>query len=496
MIASSLWDALLQRVHSFSQKEKLFAPNERVLVGVSGGIDSVCLWRVLCALAEPLQIQSLVAVYLDHGLRIGQTEQEAAWVCELAERSGYPSEVLKLHIAKEGASLQARAREERRRALVALAEKHDCTRIALGHHEDDQAETLLLRFLRGTGPRGLAGIWPQRDHWVRPLLCVSRREITAVFQEQGWTWCEDPTNQETYYQRNLLRHQLLPSLKEAYSPHLGEHLSHLAWRSRQDEDYFSSQLDALWKEPWVLHEDGVLCLGLEAWRALPMALAWRCLQRALWEVYGETLSEHQLMHLVEVAQSKGGSAQASLPQSMNVFRVRDVLWFLPQGYLEVGEPESLALPVEEGPWCLETMWGRLKGRVIFSHEEGNDLEHTMRVEGWRVRLPLPTLADPLFLRARSVGDVVFSRGGRRSLKRWLIDQGVPAFFRDLWPVLGGTSSVVWLPGITSLPQTISPAYLELVLTPSPWLSALQRLFFAVEKRHLVSLCWPFVDSGP
>ena len=184
------------------------------MVGVSGGIDSVFLWEVLCAIGGPLGLEEVIAVYVDHGLRPGQTQAEADWVRALADRSGRMAIVATLELSAEGASLQERAREARLACLERLATEHHCTRIALGHHRDDQAETLLQRFLRGTGPRGLAGIWPNRDRWVRPLLCLSRSEIQAGFDEQSWPWCEDPTSQKTDYQRNQIRPHLRPVLEQ------------------------------------------------------------------------------------------------------------------------------------------------------------------------------------------------------------------------------------------------------------------------------------------
>ncbi len=360
----SRWSASCAKVAAFVRKEALFSAGDRVLVGVSGGIDSVFLWNVLCALSASLEIETLIAVYLDHGLRPEQTGEEAAWVRALAAQHGREAVVAYLAIPVVGASLQARARVARQTCLERLAEEHRCTRIALGHHRDDQAETLLQRFLRGTGPRGLAGIWPQRERWVRPLLCLARTEIQAVFEEQRWTWCEDPTNQKTDYQRNQIRHHLLPMLESTYNPQFRTHLAHLAWRVRQDEMFFAEQIEALWKVPLCVARGGSLCLSLSALQTLPQALSWRCLQRAIWEVYLLTIPEEQITHLLHLATAtpRSTASQASLPSPFQVFCTQKSLWFLRTDALPADLSSlsfALDAPVDLDimPSPLQTPWG-------------------------------------------------------------------------------------------------------------------------------------------
>ncbi len=480
------------------------------MVGVSGGIDSVFLWEVLCALGESLGIEEVIAVYVDHGLRPGQTQAEAAWVRALADRSGRMAIVATLELSAEGASLQERAREARLACLERLATEHHCTRIALGHHRDDQAETLLQRFLRGTGPRGLAGIWPIRDRWVRPLLCLSRSEIQAVFDEQSWTWCEDPTNQKTDYQRNQIRHQLLPLLEHTYNPQLRTHLAHLAWRTRQDEVFFAEQIESLWKAPLCVASGGSLCLSLAYLRTLAQALLWRCLQRAIWEVYAATLPEEQIDHLVHIAAGQNEAKKASLPAPFCVIRTSASLWFLhPNAFPPQAETtQNIEISEMPIPSQVHTSWGVLflndarkpldgalpqTPQQLDSEEQQLDSEEERVSEGWSVVIPRLEFDDRrACLRTRRVGDTVRLKVGHRSLKRWLVDQHVPVFLRDIWPVLAYEQSILWLPGIAQPLETEGRPFLRLTLQPAPWLVSLRHLFFAEEERQIADLCWPFL----
>ncbi|MCK6508446.1 tRNA lysidine(34) synthetase TilS [Myxococcota bacterium] len=552
----SRWSTCCAQVAAFVRKEGLFFTGDRVLVGVSGGIDSVFLWEVLCALGETLGIEEIIAVYVDHGLRPDQTQAEAAWVRALAARSGRMAIAAALELSVQGASLQERAREARLACLERLATEHHCTRIALGHHRDDQAETLLQRFLRGTGPRGLAGIWPIRDRWVRPLLCLSRSEIQAVFDEQSWTWCEDPTNLKTDYQRNQIRHLLLPLLEHTYNPQLRTHLAHLAWRTRQDEVFFAEQIESLWKAPLCVASGGILCLSLASLRPLAPSLLWRCLQRAIWEVYEATLPEEQIEHLALIVAGQHEAKKASLPAPFCVIRTFASLWFLPPHAFPSQDETTQRIEISKMsiPSQVRTPWGGLflsdasepfcgalphtpqgsaapltpywRNEQRFFHPTALPLEASrtrdlslphesspckqqasserlqadsqpkqVDCEGWSVLIPRLEFGDRgACLRTRRVGDIVRLKAGHRSLKRWLVDQHVPVFLRDIWPVLAYEQSVVWLPSIAQPLETESQPCLRLTLQPAPWLVSLQHLFFAEEERQIVEFCWPSLSD--
>jgi tRNA(Ile)-lysidine synthase len=213
-------------LHTIS-RHGLFTPGDRVLVGVSGGPDSMALLAVLWELAPRLDL-ALEVASVDHGLR-PEAAAERALVGERARALELPWHVLRVEVAagKGRGGLQEAARRARLAALEACAEERGCAAIALGHQADDQTETVLFRILRGTGLRGLGGIPYRRGRIVRPLLDVPRAEIVGYLARRSLTFAQDPSNQDPRFARARIRHVVLPALRRE-NPRVDEALRRLA----------------------------------------------------------------------------------------------------------------------------------------------------------------------------------------------------------------------------------------------------------------------------
>lgn len=209
---------LARRVAATARARGLLKPADRVLVAVSGGPDSVALLSVLSALARSWDL-TLQAVHVNHGLRGAESDEDASFVTGLCDRLGVPLVIERVPLRgpagrRRGRSLQEEAREARYDAMVRVATALRMDKIALGHTADDQAETLVMWMLRGSGTAGLAGIPPARGPLViRPLLDIGRAEITAYLEAQGLPFRVDSSNAKPLYLRNRIRHELLPALK-------------------------------------------------------------------------------------------------------------------------------------------------------------------------------------------------------------------------------------------------------------------------------------------
>lgn len=229
--------AVLSRLSAYNRAEGLLSPRDRVLAGVSGGADSVCLAHWLAAQRGKGRIRALTLVHFHHGLRGRAADRDADSVRVLAERLGAEFHLESLPVreaaADRRAGLEDAGRSLRYGALARLARSGGFSKVALGHHSDDNAETLLLHLLRGTKAAGLAGIPPRRPlagcraEVVRPLLALTRRETRSYCREFGLPWREDASNRDTDFTRNWVRRKLIP-LMESKSPRLREHLSALA----------------------------------------------------------------------------------------------------------------------------------------------------------------------------------------------------------------------------------------------------------------------------
>src|SRR5690554_4992951 len=228
---------LEKKVFATVKQYKMLNPGEKVLVAVSGGVDSVTLLFVLRRLPLALRLH---VFHLDHGLR-PEAEAEKELVVKICTDWGLPCRVeeIKLEKRARGASLQERARKERYRLLAEAAQAAGATRIALGHQANDQVETVLMRFLTGAGPEGLSGIPPVRGRYIRPLLEVGREEILAYAREKNLVWAEDASNRKTIYLRNRIRHRLIPYLLREYQPRLEERLQETAFVLREWTEFMA-----------------------------------------------------------------------------------------------------------------------------------------------------------------------------------------------------------------------------------------------------------------
>ncbi len=241
-------------VRAVVSRHRMFRRGDRVLVGVSGGPDSLALLSVLVALRSDLNL-TLRAIYVNHGLRPSAACREAAQVRKLGRQWGIPVTIVSRKVRRgKKESPESAARRVRYAALLSVARKYRCGTIALGHTRDDQAETVLLWILRGTGLAGLAGIPPVRTEgtrhridggqgirFVRPLLAVSRQEVETFLKMQGVRPLLDRSNLAARYTRNRIRRELIPQLEREYNPQLRKHLAALAELIREELDWINQE---------------------------------------------------------------------------------------------------------------------------------------------------------------------------------------------------------------------------------------------------------------
>lgn len=276
--------SLVARVRRTIRRFDLIARDSRVLVAVSGGSDSVALLHLLRDLATTGLFALAGVAHFNHQLRGAASDGDEAFCRALAQQFGLPFIVDTAEVDRiareEQRSREDAARRLRYDFLRAAAKTLQADRIAVGHTRDDQAETLLLRLMRGAGPRGLAGIYPRVNEVVRPLLDVSHEELRAYLAAQGASFREDESNADVTIPRNRVRHELLPLLRERFSPKVVDVLAREAAIGRED----AALLDALADERWAdvtQVADRRADIDVAALAATPPSIARRVLQRAL-----------------------------------------------------------------------------------------------------------------------------------------------------------------------------------------------------------------------
>ena len=294
---------------SFLEKTKKILPDllisygEKIIIGVSGGPDSTALLHVLNALRPQLGLQ-LHIVHVNHQLRRSSRRDEA-FVIHLGRRLGIPCSVKRVHVTTSArkSSLEEAAREKRLECLLTVAKQKRAKVIALGHTQDDLAETVLMRILRGTGLLGLQGILPVRQmrgiRIIRPFIQFSKKEILAYLAKSKIKFRIDPTNRKTFFFRNKIRWQLIPLLEKQYQSNLKGILANLAENSANDYNYLQKEGAQQLAKLISQKDKKQITLSLTALHRLHPALQRMVIRLAIQKLKGH-LNQFSLTHMKEI----------------------------------------------------------------------------------------------------------------------------------------------------------------------------------------------------
>lgn len=404
------------------RRRRLLSPEDIVLAAVSAGPDSTALVAVLAALRDAGAVSQVVALHVDHGLRAGGDE-DAACAGAACARLGVPFESVKVRVAP--GNVQSEARRARYRALREAAARTGATRIATGHTRTDQAETVLLRLLRGAGARGLSGIPPRRGPFVRPLIDRSRAEGLAYLRRVGLTWRDDPTNGTPRFARNRLRLQAWPVLV-ALAPAAERTIARAADLARDDERALAARARDVAPRGAVV--------AVEALLAERAAVRHRIVRR-LWHAAGGRAGDLAARHVEAVLALAGrrGPGRATLPAGLEA-RCRYGRLEVTQGSGPAASTGALTV-TEPGRY-------RVEGRGVV--EVG--------------ALDVAAIPWPVDLRTRRPGDRFRPEGGRGSkkLKCWLIDRKVPREVRDGLLVVAAGGQILAIPDLGVVAAGLGP----------------------------------------
>ena len=270
---------------------RMFQNGDSVLVGVSGGPDSVALLHVLTALAPRLSIHLAVA-HLNHGLRGRESDRDADFVATLADTHRLPFHFTKADAHKyrkqHKLSLEEAGRQLRYGFFIEVAETNGYQKIALGHHADDSAEVVLMYLLRGSGPLGISGIPPVRNHKiVRPLIEVTRSDILAFLAGHRIEYVTDSTNTDMRYLRNKMRHQLIPHLKSTYNPNIIETLNRLSHILRDEEAWMNETIQSVFGDTVLTSESNRVHFSIPKLITLQAAVQRRIFRYAIKTIKGD-----------------------------------------------------------------------------------------------------------------------------------------------------------------------------------------------------------------
>ena len=449
-----------EEVHGFVKENHMLEDGDYVLAGLSGGADSVCLLRYLLWVQKKIHIK-IAAVHVNHQLRGSEAERDERFAGRFCEYWQIPFAAVKRDVAEESARLRCSLEEAGRLARYdcfdMFAGKWGCNKIAVAHHKNDLAETVLFRMARGTSLRGLAGIRPVTGNIIRPLLCLTREKICAILNDLGQEYVEDSTNMDDAYSRNFIRHCLLPDMRRV-NPAAVEHLAHISRQAAEIMDYLELAFQKIYEEN-VLWKDDCCLLPLEAAALMHPAELSETVRRMIAAMAGGQ-KDISAVHVEQVAGlfGKRPGKYLELPFGLTAERkCEGVALLRREAYLqsrkdarqkaeeEAVRPQRVDMErlEREGSYEIDFPGG---GHISFRLEEfhGGDIEKNDCVKYFAY----DRIKSTLCLRSRKTGDYfVVDKGGRhKSLRRYFIDEKIPAGERDAKILLTEGSHVLWVLG--------------------------------------------------
>lgn len=424
---------------------------DKLYVAVSGGADSMALLALIIRICRPINIH-LGIIHIHHGLREA-SDQEALLVESYAKSEAVDFFCHRVDLKMNQASHQG-IEEAAREARYTVFEtyKGPTTLIALGHHQEDQAETIMMNLLRGSGLKGLGGMQPRREGYIRPLLNVSKEALVAYCHDHKVPYVQDESNFDISYRRNHIRHELLPWLKNKYNPKVISQLTRMGQLLRGDEDLLNDLTQAALEEALETKDQDKIVLSLNKVRMMKKALQMRLLRLCFEEVSGDRMEltqDHldQVINMIHEAKT-GKKVILTKKRVAEVVYDRLLIYQIKGRDLDNGSPLIYELPLP-GPFELIEVASLQYRRLPY---ESGAIIPSNRYTKW---FDYDKIGNNLVLRHRMPGDFIRIQGtsGKKKLKDDFIDRKIPREERDRFWILACGQEVLWVVG-----DRYNPAY--------------------------------------
>ncbi len=433
---------MIKKVIKTIEKYKLLDKEDRVVVALSGGPDSTALLVALAQISKELDLNIVVAHY-NHRLRGNSSDEDEKYSQKLATKLGFIflSEKMDLNLQQKGQSTEDFYRQQRYQFLNKVAQDYKAQKIALGHNIQDQAETVLLNLLRGSGLEGLRGILPMREgKFIRPLIEISRGEIIFFLSEAGISYCSDSSNESNIYLRNKIRSELIPYLKDKFNPKIVENMAQMAQILRLDDELISNSVQEAMQSTYIQNQDNGVSLNIKYVKGLAPSIRLRLFKKILESLNPEKngFSFSNINALERLVQSAESGKRISLPLGIEAKREYDNL-ILTRDKASLNQV-SFEYPVEI-PGVISVKEINRTIRVEKTTRDKMDLQCKDKVY-----LDLDKIEQPIVLRNRRDGDRFQPLGmkGRQKIKSLFINQKIPRDKRNEVMLLVDQDSVIWI----------------------------------------------------
>ena len=429
---------------------------DRIVAGISGGADSVCLFFALLELQKEMDF-AFYAVHINHGYRGEASDRDEQFVRDLCEKYGVPLQVFSVDLEstakKRKQSLEEAGREIRRGLFEKEMQSRNACKIALAHHENDNAETFLWNLCRGCGLHGLGGIRPVNGVYIRPLLGMTRGEIETFLQKRQQPYCTDATNLETDYTRNKLRHLVLPVLEEQINRQTIRHMNTTMEELRELDDYVEMQVEAAYQACVEKEQDENCLIRKEPLLQYPELLQNKVIFRCLAET-AATQKNLGRVHVEDVRAllEKQPGRSLDLPARVRAVReyegvrLKKIRYEKEQSVKDRYTEQNAVCLAIPGTTVLPEQNLKVTCRILEKNplSEGTDIPQKTYTKWFDYDI----IKKCLHIRTRQSGDwiTVDGAGHRQKLKSWFVNEKIPYKQREEIPLIAEGNQILWILG--------------------------------------------------
>ena len=427
---------------------------DRVIAGVSGGADSVCLFLML------LELRKKIGFDVHHGLRGEAADQDQQFVEALCEQHRIPLEIFRVNLEsiakKRKQSLEEAGRMVRREAFDSVCKKYGGNKIALAHHQNDNAETLLWNLSRGTGLDGLGGIRPVNGKFIRPLLCMNRKEIEEYLAKRKQSYCIDETNAGTDYTRNKLRHLVLPILEEQVNSAAVRHMNETMEQIWELQEYMQEQVEAAYQECVQEHFEKACWIQIQqkSFETFPELIKKMVIRKGMEQVGGKKrdLSHKHVDVMMELMNKQVGRT-LDLPYEMHAKRNYEGIRLEKQRTYSFGEEKKAEIMQEcmaelniPGETILADRNLKLRCKILEKPKNLSIKDIPQKI--YTKWFDYGIIKSSLYIRTRQAGDIIVidEKGHQKKLKNWFVDEKIPKEVRDSQLLLAENNEILWVLG--------------------------------------------------
>jgi tRNA(Ile)-lysidine synthase len=456
---------LIKLIKATIKKHSMLKLGHTVLIGVSGGADSIALLHILLKLSPEFDLRLGIA-HFNHGLRVAESERDAGFVKSVAENLNLPFYHQKVDVKNfsihHKLSIEEAGRTLRYKFFYDTARKHGFDKIALGHQKEDMAETILINILRGSGPQGISGIPPKRDMVIRPLININRTDIEIFLQSENISHITDSTNMDQQFLRNRIRHSLIPLLATEYNAEIVENLNRTGEILRDEQIWLDSMIEALLEKTKLPGDNNNFNLSIPELKKMPIAAARRIIRQGVSKIKGNLhgISFKHMDAVLDLIISNNKNNQFDFPGPVRVkrendklviFRRKNNIRFKTDGVKHHEFQQPLFEYQINGPQTVFikeinqlVQLTELSSKEVFCLKKS----HFYATDPQEEYIDMACLCYPLIIRSFRAGDRFKPLGlnGSQKLKKFFINNKVPFSQKKKIPLLECSGKIIWVAG--------------------------------------------------